>query len=127
MTLKREKINILVIEDEMDIQTFVAWLLALEGYEVNAVSTGEAGLEMARTGGANLMLLDLRLPGRDGWSVLAEMKADTELAGIPVVIFSASAAVPQKEKALEMGAVDYLVKPLSSETLRNCIKRALAS
>lgn len=127
MTLQSEKINVLVIEDEPDIQTFVVWLLALEGYEVGAASTGEHGLEMARAGGANLMLLDLRLPGRDGWSVLAEMKRDTKLADIPVVIFSASAAVPQKEKALGMGAVDYLVKPLSAEKLRKCIKRALAS
>ena len=127
MTLNNDKLTILVIEDEIDIQTFVSWLLALEGYKVNAASTGEDGLKMARDGGANLMLLDLRLPGRDGWSVLAEMKGDTELADIPVVIFSASAAVPQKEKAIKMGAVDYLVKPLSAETLRNCINNALAS
>jgi DNA-binding response OmpR family regulator len=127
MTSKRKKKNILVIEDEIDIQTFVSWLLALEGYRVSTADTGEAGLEIVRAGGANLMLLDLRLPGRDGWSVLAEMKGDAKLADIPVVIVSASAAVPQKEKALGMGAVDYLVKPLSAEKLRNCIKRALSS
>jgi DNA-binding response OmpR family regulator len=124
MALKSEKKTILVVEDETDIQTFVAWLLTLEGFKVSTADNGEDGLELARAGKAGLMLLDLRLPGRDGWSVLAEMKSDTKLADIPVIIFSASAASPQKNKALRMGAADYLVKPLSSADIRTSVNRA---
>jgi len=69
----------------------------------------------------SLVLLDLRLPGIDGWAVLEQMKAEPELSTIPVIIFTASAAVPQQERALSMGAVDYLVKPLSAASLKEAV------
>jgi adenylate cyclase len=72
-----------------------------------------------------MVLLDLRLPGRDGWAVLSQMKSDPELSSIPVVVFTASAGVPQQSRALAGGAADYLVKPLSATSLRKSIARIL--
>ena len=70
-------------------------------------------------------MLDLKLPGVDGWLVLEQLKNDPELSSIPVVVFTASAAASQREKALKMGATDYLVKPVSAITLRGTVARAL--
>jgi len=73
-----------------------------------------------------LILLDLRLADEDGWLVLERLKNDPELSSIPVVVFTASAAAPQREKALSMGAADYLVKPVSAGRLRKAVARTLS-
>jgi len=71
------------------------------------------------------VLLDLKLPGYDGWVVLERLKNDPELSSIPVVVFTASAATRQRDKAFALGAADYLVKPVSAARLREAIARIL--
>ncbi|MFC1966949.1 two-component system response regulator, partial [Chloroflexota bacterium] len=73
----------------------------------------------------NLVLLDLRLHGTDGWAVLEQMKIEPALSAIPVIVFTASAGLPQKERALRMGATDYLIKPLSAASLKGAVARIL--
>jgi CheY-like chemotaxis protein len=117
--------TILIIEDEDDIRTFASRVLEFEGYRVLQAGDGDEGLRLARQGGISLVLLDLRLPGRDGRVVLSQMKSDPELSLIPVVVFTASAAAQQRSQALAGGAADYLVKPLSATSLRESIARIL--
>jgi DNA-binding response OmpR family regulator len=126
MAKSHETKTILIIEDEADVRHFVSRLLALEGFAVLEADNGDRGLELARQNKCALVLLDLRLPGRDGWSVLGEIKGDPELSAIPVIVFTASAGLPQRERALSMSALDYLVKPLSAADLRAGVARALA-
>lgn len=118
---------VLVIEDDPDILKFASRVLELEGYRVLRASDGDTGLDMIRKKRKeiSLVFLDLQLPGRDGWSVLQEMRAAVELSWIPVVILSASAAAPQRERALRMGASDYLVKPLDAASLKAAAAAAL--
>lgn len=104
---------------------FAARVLELEGYRVLQAEHGDEGLRLARESQVDLVLLDLRMPGRDGWSVLEEMKSDPELSAIPVVVFTASAAESQRQRALRMGAADYLVKPLSAASLIESVARIL--
>jgi adenylate cyclase len=125
MVKKGNRATILIIEDEDDIRTFASRVLELEGYRVLQASDGDEGLKLARGNQVALVLLDLRLPGRDGWAVLSQMKDDPELSSIPVVVFTASAGVPQQSRALAGGAADYLVKPLSATSLREPIARIL--
>jgi adenylate cyclase len=125
MVKKGNRATILIIEDEDDIRTFASRVLELEGYRVLQASDGDEGLKLARGNQVALVLLDLRLPGRDGWAVLSQMKSDPELSSIPVVVFTASAGVPQQSRALAGGAADYLVKPLSATSLRESIARIL--
>jgi adenylate cyclase len=125
MAKKGSRATILIIEDEDDIRTFASRVLELEGYRVLQASDGDEGLKLARGNQVALVLLDLRLPGRDGWAVLSQMKDDPELSSIPVVVFTASAGVPQQSRALAGGAADYLVKPLSATSLRKAIARIL--
>jgi len=125
MVKKGSRATILIIEDEDDIRTFASRVLELEGYQVLQAGDGDEGLKLARGNQVVLVLLDLRLPGRDGWAVLSQMKSDPELSSMPVVVFTASAATQQRSQALAGGAADYLVKPLSATSLRKSIARIL--
>ena len=125
MTRKHKKEMILIIEDETDIRDFASRVLELEGYHVLQAEDGDEGIGIMLENPVALVLLDLRLPGRDGWSVLIEMKNKPELSIIPVVVFTASAGLSQRKRALGMGAIDYLVKPLSAASLRKTVARIL--
>ncbi len=116
---------ILIIEDEDEIRNFASRVLELEGYRVLEVEGSEEGLRLVREDDIALVLLDLRLSGRSGWTVLKELKKDRELSSIPIIVFTASAGVSQQEKALRMGAADYLVKPISAAHLERTVNRIL--
>ena len=121
MARKREAKTVLIIEDEVDIQTFASRVLELEGYHVLKADDGERGMEIIREKPVSLVLLDLRLPGRDGWSILREIKRSPELSKIPVVVHTAIAETPQRRRTLRMGATTYLIKPLSAHSLSRTI------
>ena len=125
MPKKRETKTVLVIEDETDVRNFAARVLELEGYWALQAEDGDAGLRLARENQVAVVLLDLRLPGYDGWTVLEQMKREPELSAIPVIVFTASARITQRAKAIRMGAADYLIKPLSAARLRKAVARVL--
>lgn len=125
MVKKSELKTVLIIEDEADVRNFVSRVLGLEGYRVLEAGDGDEGLRLVKQRQVSLVLLDLKLPTIDGWTVLEQMKAEPALSKIPVVVFTASAAVPQRDKALSMGAVDYLVKPISAADLNEAVARTL--
>ena len=125
MAKRREIKIVLIIEDEVDVRNFAARVCELEGYRVLQAEDGDTGLRLARENRVALVLLDLRLPGGDGWVVLEEIKATPELHTVPVVVFSASAAIYQRAKAFNMGAADYLVKPVSAPSLKKAVARIL--
>ena len=117
--------RILIIEDEAEVLHFASRVLELEGYHVLQAKDTKEGMRLIREGRIGLVLLDLRLPRCDGWAVLKQLKSDPELSSIPVVVFTASAAVSQRNRALAEGASDYLVKPLSAARLRKAVASAL--
>lgn len=124
MAKKIEAKTILVIEDEADVRGFAFRVLELEGYQVLQAGDGEEGLRLLRENPTiNLVLLDLRLPLMDGWTVLRRMRSEPEFSSIPVVVFSASAGLEKQRQALSRGVADYLVKPLSAATLKQTIAR----
>ena len=116
---------VLVIEDEANIRNFASRVLELEGYRVLQAENGNECFRLMRESQVDLIVLDLKLPGVDGWVLLEKLKNDLELSSVPVVVFTASAAASQREKALRMGAVDYLVKPISTTRLKEAVTRAL--
>jgi CheY-like chemotaxis protein len=125
MSNRREPKTVLIIEDVADIRNFASRVLELEGYRVLQAGDSKEGMRLMREGGINLVLLDLRLPGRNGWATLKQMKSDPELSAIPIIVFTASAKVSKRERALSLGAADYLIKPLSAASLRRAIARVL--
>ena len=120
-------LTILVIEDDRDIRDFVSRVLELDGYRVLQAEDAATGLRLARESQVSLIVLDLRLPRRDGWHFLEQRGKEPKLLAVPTVVFTASAGVSQREKALRMGATEYLVKPLSTERLKACIDRIVQS
>jgi DNA-binding response OmpR family regulator len=125
MPQNRKDITILIIEDDADIQTFTSRVLELEGYGVLKAGTGHAGLKLLHDNNVNLILLDIKLPDTDGWSMLEQIKSEPELSSIPVIIFTASVGVSQSRRAITSGAADYLTKPITVMTLRNAITCSL--
>jgi two-component system copper resistance phosphate regulon response regulator CusR len=108
-------VKILVVEDEKKAAAYLRKGLAENGFVVDLAADGEDGLELARSGGYELVVLDVMLPGRDGWSVLAELRR----AGVqtPVLFLTARDATPDRVKGLNLGADDYLVKPFAFSEL----------
>jgi len=125
MVRKGETKTVLVIEDEADVRNFASRVLELEGYRILRAEGGDGGLRLMRENRVALVLLDLRLPGDDGWSVLAQMQSEPGLSAIPVIVFTGSAAESQRDQALAVGATDYLVKPMSAASLRETVARIL--
>lgn len=125
MTGNRRDKTILIIEDDADVQNFISKVLELEGYTVLKANDGIVGMRLMKENKVSLVLLDLRLPGPDGWSILRTLKRHSEYSSIPVVVLTAIAESIQRRKTLRMGATQYLIKPLSAHRLSQTIARVL--
>ena len=119
------KEHIFVIEDEEDIQELVRYNLARDGFRVTCVSSGEEGLKLARSLKPQLILLDLMLPGMQGFEVCKKLRADEELKSIPIIMLTAKGEETDMITGLELGADDYLAKPFSPKVLIARIKAVL--
>lgn len=102
--------NILIIEDDKFLRELISQKLNKEGYDVSEAIDGEEGIKKIRDEKPDLILLDLILPGIDGFEVLSLMKKDSSLSSIPVIILSNLGQKEDVEKGLKLGAVDYLIK-----------------
>ncbi len=102
--------KILVVEDDKFLRELIAQKIMKEGYDVIEAVDGEKGAESIKKEKPDLVLLDLILPGVDGFEVLAKMKSDPATNQIPVIILSNLGQKDDIEKGLEMGANDYLIK-----------------
>lgn len=122
---RNQRKSILVIEDEPEICEFASKVFELEGYEVLHAEDGNEGLKLVREREYAMILLDLKLPEPDGWVVLEEIMADQELHRIPVVVFTATAEISQRNRAISMGVADYLVKPVSATRLKEIVTHVL--
>ena len=121
--MKRKKI--VVVEDEPDLVDVVTYNLQREGYSVLTAQRGDEGLNLIRSERPDLVLLDLMLPGMDGLSICRQMKSDSSLSEIPIIIASAKGEESDVVIGLEMGADDYLAKPFSPRELLARIKAVL--
>ncbi len=102
--------TILIIEDDKFLRELIVRKLFKENYEVSEAVDGEEGIKKIKEEKPDLVLLDLILPGIDGFEVLSKMKEDPALSSIPVVILSNLGQKEDVEKGLKLGAVDYLIK-----------------
>jgi DNA-binding response OmpR family regulator len=119
--------KILIIEDDKFLRELIAKKLNEEGFGVDEAVDGEEGLRKSKEGKPNLILLDLILPGIDGFEVLAKIKQDPEIKSIPVIILSNLGQKEDIEKGIKLGAFDYLVKAHFTpgeiiEKVRNALK-----
>jgi DNA-binding response OmpR family regulator len=115
--------RILVVEDESSIALALEADLVMEGYEVETVRDGDSALQRARTGGFDLVLLDLMLPGTDGYEVCRRLRRDE--VRTPIIILTARTRPAEMVMGLDLGADDYVTKPFSPEALRARIRAVL--
>jgi signal transduction histidine kinase/DNA-binding response OmpR family regulator len=106
--------SILVIEDDPGAVRLLRAYLDAEGYRVRVAADGESGIAAARADAPDAIILDVLLPGIDGWEVLRRLKADPALRDLPVVVVT---VVDERNVAMSLGAVDYFLKPVRREAL----------
>ena len=114
--------RILIVEDELKAAAYIRKGLSEHAYVVDVADNGIDGLHLATSGDYDLILLDVMLPGADGWSVLQAIRQTSQT---PVFFLSARDAVADRVKGLELGADDYLVKPFAFSELLARIKTIL--
>lgn len=116
--------RILLVEDHEEIWDFLSRRLKRRGYEVALAYDGESGLAQALADVPDVMLLDMNLPLKDGWTVAREVKASPQGATIPIIALTAHAMSGDKEKALAAGCDDYHAKPIDFSRLLEQIEAA---
>ncbi len=109
--------KIMVVDDEASIVSLIEENLQMEGYETRHAYSGEEALEIMRHDQPDLVLLDVMMPGMDGYEVCRQMQADPQLNHIPVVMLTARSSVPDRAMGYAKGADDYITKPFDADEL----------
>ena len=117
--------RILIVDDERDIVKALTIRLQRSGYEVVSAFDGAQGIFMAHKEKPDLILLDIRMPAGNGFSVAEKLNQSTDTSAIPVIFLTGSPEKNSEEKAMALGARFYVKKPYDPEELLDAIKRAL--
>lgn len=117
--------TILVVEDDAALRRMIVMFLRAAGYDVREAADGVEGLVLARDEPPDLVLLDLMMPGLNGWDVLRRLKHGASTAHVPVIVLTASVGAALTDRALKLGAARYLVKPLDTRALIDAVNEAL--
>lgn len=119
--------SILVADDEPNIVLSLEFLLKQAGFRVRTVSDGEAALAAIVQEPPDLLLLDVMIPGRDGYAVCQEIRGNPAWRDMRIIMLTAKGGEIQREKGLSLGADEYVTKPFSTRELVERIRRMLGS
>jgi DNA-binding response OmpR family regulator len=120
-------ISILIAEDEPNIVESLTFLLEREGYAVSAVGDGDTALRILQQAPPGMLILDVMLPGRNGFEILKAIRANGSLANLPVIILTAKGQEKDRKTALDLGANAFITKPFSNQDLVKQINRISAN
>lgn len=118
--------KVLVIDDEAPIRLLCRVNLEAEGMDVIEAADGPSGVEKARDEGPDVILLDVMMPGLDGWHVAEQLLDDNETTGIPIIFLTARAEFRDRARGLDIGGIDYITKPFNPLELAPLVQRLLA-
>jgi DNA-binding response OmpR family regulator len=118
--------RVLVIDDEAPIRLLCRVNLEAEGMEVLEAADGPSGLATARAETPDVVLLDVMMPGLDGWRVAEELLDDERTQGIPIVFLTARAELRDRARGIDLGGVDYVTKPFNPVELAPLVRSLLA-
>ena len=119
--------RVLVVDDQEEIRDLVRAVLTRAGFDVEAVASGSDGLRAARSTYPDLVLLDINMPGMDGWETLRLLRADGRTEAIRVAMFSVKSEVRDKVLGMQEGAVDFVTKPFEVDELVDRVRRILGA
>jgi len=117
--------KVLIIEDHPATAQFISEVMGMEGICAAIAPDGQVGIEKAREEKPDIILLDVMLPGPDGFEVCKRLKENPETCNIPVVIVSVRGSEEDRKKAFEAGCADYIVKPFEIQDLIKAIRKHL--
>ncbi len=117
--------RVLVVEDDSEIREIVVTKLELNGIEVLQAEDGQAGLDLATSAVPDLVILDLSMPRMNGIDVCRAIRANAETANTPIIMLTARGQEADIERGFEVGASDYMVKPVSPRELMVRVNRLL--
>lgn len=121
-----ERKKIVCVEDEPEMIDLVRLILERKGFDFRGADGGQKGLDLIRENKPDLILLDLMMPGMDGWEVYRQVKADDDLCDIPVIVVTAKAQSIDKVLGLHIARVDaYITKPFGPQELLDAIYKLL--
>ena len=124
-TLFHQQIRLLIVDDIPENLRLLVGILGGQGYKVRAFSEGSYALESAYARPPELILLDVKMPGMDGYAICEQLKADKRTHDIPVIFISALNSTTDKIRALDDGGVDYITKPFQAEEVLARVKTHL--
>ena len=114
--------KILVADDDRDVRELSIFTLRFAGHEVLGASNGEEAINQAKLNNPDLILMDVRMPKMNGYDACKVLKSDPNTSSIPVVFLSARAQESEVQAGLNVGAVDYILKPISPDQLTEKVK-----
>ena len=117
--------RVLVIDDEPPIRLLCRVNLEAEGMQVLEASDGLSGVDVARSEIPDVILLDVMMPGLDGWRVAEELLDDERTHGIPIIFLTARAELRDRARGLDLGGVDYVTKPFNPVDLAPLVRDLL--
>jgi two-component system alkaline phosphatase synthesis response regulator PhoP len=117
--------KILVAEDEPDIRELLSFTLKYGGFDVVTAANGLEAIEQAQKSKPDMILLDVRMPRMTGYEACKVLKEKPETSSIPIVFLSAKGQEAEVERGIEVGAIDYILKPFAPDTLISQIKKLL--
>ncbi len=119
--------EILIVDDEANIVLSLEFLMKQAGFAVRTVEDGEQALRALEEQVPDLILLDVMMPGKDGYEVCQQIRRRPEWADLPVIMLTAKGRDVEREKGLAMGADDYITKPFSTQEVVETVHSILAS
>ena len=119
--------RVLVIDDEAPIRLLCRVNLEAEGMTVLEAPDGPSGLDIARVERPDVVLLDVMMPGLDGWRVAEQLLEDSRTAEIPIVFLTARADLRDRVRGMDVGGLDYITKPFNPVALADLVRQILAA
>ena len=119
--------KVLVVDDEAPIRLLCRVNLEAEGMEVVEAPDGARGVELARAERPDAILLDVMMPGLDGWSVADRLLEDETTSGIPIVFLTARADLRDRARGMDLGGLDYVTKPFNPIELASLVRAVVAA
>lgn len=119
--------RVLLIEDEPNIIEAISYLLSKDGWTVHTHSNGETAMDKVKQGVPDLIILDVMLPGRSGYDILRDLRADSATAAVPVMMLTARGQAKDREMAERLGATHFMTKPFSNAEILESVRTLAAT
>ncbi|MCO6382711.1 MAG: response regulator [Vannielia sp.] len=114
--------RVLLVEDEPNIIEAIRFILSRDGWRVDTHSDGATALEAVARARPDVMVLDVMLPGKSGFDILRELRADEATAALPVLMLTAKGQGKDRELAMQFGANRFMTKPFSNDEVLDCLR-----